>query len=204
MGFYNINPKLVREPQKPQDGRMLKPAGENIVSVIGHLERTSPGVLEVVSDYLRTVVPSVHGVERKQIGPLETLEFRQEVPGARSTWRFPAQNMSDGTLAPDQRILEEQARRYEAWFLAAAASLDGVRGFRVGEDANVDAEAIRNAKGWISKHLESGHYREILDQPALSARFDLEQAFRRSRSFRKPCSEWAARGARSAGTRGDP
>ncbi|HEY0877872.1 MAG TPA: AAA family ATPase [Zeimonas sp.] len=98
MGFYNINPKLVREPQKPQDGRILKPAGENIVSVIGHLERTAPHALEVVSDYLKTVVPSVHGVERKQIGPLETLEFRQEVPGARSPWRFPAQNMSDGTL----------------------------------------------------------------------------------------------------------
>jgi len=98
MGFYNINPKLVREPQKPQDGRILKPAGENIVSVIGHLERTSPSALVLVSDYLRTVVPSVHGVERKQIGPLETLEFRQEVPGARSPWRFPAQNMSDGTL----------------------------------------------------------------------------------------------------------
>lgn len=98
MGFYNINPKLVREPQKPQDGRMLKPAGENIVSVIGHLERTAPWALEVVADYLQTVVPSVHGVARKQIGPLETLEFRQEVPGARSPWRFPAQNMSDGTL----------------------------------------------------------------------------------------------------------
>ena len=43
MGFYNLNPKVMREPQKPQVGRMLKPAGENIVSVIGHLERVAPG-----------------------------------------------------------------------------------------------------------------------------------------------------------------
>jgi predicted ATPase len=30
MGFYNLNPKLMRELQKPQEGRLLKPAGENI------------------------------------------------------------------------------------------------------------------------------------------------------------------------------
>ena len=39
MGFYNLNPKLMRELQKPQDGRLLRPAGENIASVIGHLEK---------------------------------------------------------------------------------------------------------------------------------------------------------------------
>lgn len=98
MGFYNLNPKLMREPQKPQDGRMLKPAGENIVSVIGHLERVAPQNLILIENYLQTVVPMMHGLERKQIGPLETLEFRQEVAGAQAPWRFPAQNMSDGTL----------------------------------------------------------------------------------------------------------
>lgn len=98
MGFYNLNPKLIRELQKPQDGRLLKPAGENIVSVVGHLERTAPEVLGVVGEYLRTVVPSVYGVERKQVGPMETLEFRQDMAGAKHPWRFQAQNMSDGTL----------------------------------------------------------------------------------------------------------
>ena len=44
MGFYNLNPKLMREPQKPQDGRLLKPVGENIVSVLGHLERVAPEI----------------------------------------------------------------------------------------------------------------------------------------------------------------
>jgi predicted ATPase len=98
MGFYNLNPKLMRDPQKPQDGRMLKPVGENIVSVIGHLERVAPQNLTLIENYLQTVVPMMHGLERKQIGPLETLEFRQEVAGAQAPWRFPAQNMSDGTL----------------------------------------------------------------------------------------------------------
>ena len=40
----------------------------------------------------------VHGVERKAIGPMETLEFRQDMAGAKHPWRFLAQNMSDGTL----------------------------------------------------------------------------------------------------------
>lgn len=98
MGFYNLNPKLMREPQKPQDGRLLKPVGENIVSVLGHLERVAPERMEEIQNYLQTVVPMVHGVERKQIGPLETLEFRQDMAGSKHPWRFPAQNMSDGTL----------------------------------------------------------------------------------------------------------
>lgn len=98
MGFYNLNPKLMRELQKPQEGRLLKPVGENIASVIGHLERVAPEQLAVVQEYLQTVVPMVHGVERKQIGPMETLEFRQDMTGAKHPWRFLAQNMSDGTL----------------------------------------------------------------------------------------------------------
>lgn len=98
MGFYNLNPKVMRELQKPQEGRLLKPAGENIASVIGHLERVAPEQLNIVQEYLQTVVPMVHGVERKQIGPMETLEFRQDMLGAKHPWRFLAQNMSDGTL----------------------------------------------------------------------------------------------------------
>lgn len=98
MGFYNLNPKLMRDPQKPQEGRLLKPAGENIASVIGHLERVAPQRRDLIQMYLQTVVPMVHGFKRKQIGPLETLEFRQEMAGAKHPWHFPAQNMSDGTL----------------------------------------------------------------------------------------------------------
>lgn len=98
MGFYNLNPKVMRELQKPQEGRLLKPSGENIASVIGHLERVSPEQLAIIQEYLQTVVPMVHGVERKQVGPMETLEFRQDMAGAKHPWRFLAQNMSDGTL----------------------------------------------------------------------------------------------------------
>lgn len=98
MGFYNLNPKLMRDLQKPQEGKLLKPVGENIASVIGHLERVAPERMAIIHDYLQTVVPMVHGVERKPIGPMETLEFRQDMAGSKHPWRFLAQNMSDGTL----------------------------------------------------------------------------------------------------------
>ncbi|WP_038217718.1 AAA family ATPase [Xenophilus azovorans] len=98
MGFYNLNPKLMRELQKPQDGRLLKSVGENIASVIGHLERVAPDRVETIREYLQSVVPMVHGMERKAIGPMETLEFRQDMAGAKHPWKFLAQNMSDGTL----------------------------------------------------------------------------------------------------------
>ena len=98
MGFYNLNPELMRELQKPQEGRLLKPVGENIASVIGHLERVAPEQIQIIQGYLQTVAPMVQGVERKSIGPMETLEFRQDMAGANHPWRFLAQSMSDGTL----------------------------------------------------------------------------------------------------------
>ncbi len=98
MGLYNLNPRLMRELQKPQEGRLLKPAGENVVSVIGHLERIASPQLKIIQEYLQTVVPMVHGIERKQVGPMETVEFRQDMAGSNHPWRFLAQNMSDGTL----------------------------------------------------------------------------------------------------------
>jgi predicted ATPase len=98
MGFYNLNPKVIREPQKPQDGRILKSAGENVASVIAHLTKAEPDAIGFITEYLQKVIPSVHGVERKAIGPMETLSFRQDVTGAKFPWDFYAQNMSDGTL----------------------------------------------------------------------------------------------------------
>ncbi|NNJ85469.1 MAG: AAA family ATPase [Gammaproteobacteria bacterium] len=100
MGFYNLNPKLIREYQKPQDGRFLKSSGENIASVIGHLERTAPESIERIQEYLHIVVPMIHNVKRRQVGTMETLEFmesRQAIAGV-MVLQFLAENMSDGTL----------------------------------------------------------------------------------------------------------
>ncbi|WP_084166489.1 DUF4276 family protein [Stutzerimonas azotifigens] len=82
-------------------------------------------------------------------------------------------------------------REYEAWFIAAAASLHGHRGFcSAPPDEEVDPEIPRNAKGWIRERMNNRAYGETTDQPAFTARFDFQQAFDRSRSFRKLCAEW--------------
>ena len=77
-------------------------------------------------------------------------------------------------------------REYEAWFLAAIESLRGRRGIR--EDALQDPqpEASRNAKGRLEERMAANAvYSETTDQAALSQLFSLEDAYRRSRSFRK-------------------
>lgn len=81
-------------------------------------------------------------------------------------------------------------REFEAWFIAAAQSLQGFRGFFVSADESIQAETPRNAKGWMREHMQGGTYSEILDQPAFSARIDLQQASMNSRSFRKLRKEW--------------
>ena len=74
---------------------------------------------------------------------------------------------------------------FEAWFLAAAASLRGQRGLNNEIHPPNDPETIRDAKGWLSQQMEhSRTYRETSDQPALTALFDIEQA-RQSDSFDK-------------------
>lgn len=100
---------------------------------------------------------------------------------------------------PHRRISVVLANReYEAWFIAAAESLHGYRGFVFNPAENVEPERPRDAKGWMSEHITGGPYRAVTDQPAFSARFDLQQAFDRSRSFRKLCSEWSRQVADAA------
>jgi hypothetical protein len=82
-------------------------------------------------------------------------------------------------------------REYEAWFLAAAESLHGQRGFAFESSPNFEPEQPRDAKGWLTKRIARGKYRETTDQPAFTKLMDLQQAFDLSRSFRKLCNEWS-------------
>ena len=74
---------------------------------------------------------------------------------------------------------------FEAWFLAAAESLRGLRGLKNEIQAPSNPEGIRDAKGWLSSQMEGDRtYDEVNDQPALTARFDFKQA-RQASSFDK-------------------
>lgn len=98
MGFYSLNPDCLRDLQSPDAGELLARDGSNITSVLANLQKHNPRRKQRIEEYLASVVPGVHGVDVKVVGPKETLEFRQQVAGSRDPWRFLAANMSDGTV----------------------------------------------------------------------------------------------------------
>ncbi len=98
MAFYNLSPDVMRWPQPPDSGELLDHDGQNLASVLAALERRNSPRFDRIQRYLSKVTPGVESVERIAIGNLETLQFRQKVAGQKSAWRFPAINMSDGTL----------------------------------------------------------------------------------------------------------
>ena len=95
MGFYNLNPDKIRDLQAPDSRDVLVRDGGNLTSVLAQL---SPVVKKHIEEYLEDVVPGVHAVEVKTLGPMATLEFRQKIAGDKYPWRFLSNNMSDGTL----------------------------------------------------------------------------------------------------------
>ena len=90
------------------------------------------------------------------------------------------------TCRPDRRVSVVIAKsEFESWFVAAAESLAGHRGLSADLAAAEDAERVRDAKGWLSRHKPLGlTYRETIDQAAFASRIDLEQT-RRCPSFDK-------------------
>lgn len=86
---------------------------------------------------------------------------------------------------PDRLIEVVIAKcEYEAWFIATIDCLRGTR--RISSTANVppNPESIRGAKEWLRARM-SGRYSPTADQAALTARFDMTLARRRSPSFDK-------------------
>jgi hypothetical protein len=77
-------------------------------------------------------------------------------------------------------------REYEAWFLATIESLRGTRGIRHDATSHADPESPRGAAEELRRRLTpSRSYSKTADQPALTADFDMAEAHRRCRSFRR-------------------
>lgn len=90
-----------------------------------------------------------------------------------------------GSIRQDALIRIVVAKReYEAWLIAALESLRGQRGIRNDASSPPSPEEIPDPKGYLTGQMGSGRYSETLDQPALTALFDLSQA-ERCDSFRK-------------------
>jgi hypothetical protein len=81
-------------------------------------------------------------------------------------------------------------REFEAWFVAAAASLAGSHGFPLGMSAPPNPEKIRGAKEWLGQRKTDGRpYKPTVDQAPLTSAFDMELARCGSPSFGKFCRE---------------
>lgn len=117
-------------------------------------------------------------------GVLVLLDADRELPCSLG----PSLQEQVAAIRPDRLIRVALAViEYEAWFLAAAASLAGCNGLPDDLTPPPAPEAIRDAKGWLSERMrENGApgYRETLDQQIFTRRFDLDAA-RRTRSFGK-------------------
>ncbi|MEV0728316.1 DUF4276 family protein [Polymorphospora sp. NPDC050346] len=88
---------------------------------------------------------------------------------------------------PDVTIAAVLANReFEAWFLAAAPSLSGLRGLGPDLRRPDNLETIRDCKGWLSARRTDGRsYKPSVDQAALTAKFDLGMAREHASSFDK-------------------
>lgn len=98
MGFYNLNPHWIRELQSPDPGDVLDRDGSNLAGVLDYIARRDPDTKGRIEAYLQQIAPSLVGVHRRGLGPMETLEFVQESGTDGQTVQFLAQGMSDGTL----------------------------------------------------------------------------------------------------------
>jgi Domain of unknown function (DUF4276) len=87
---------------------------------------------------------------------------------------------------PDKQVsLVLAHQEFEAWFLAAASSLQGGRGLSEEIEDHDNPESVHGCKEWLEGWMrENRKYSETIDQPALTATFDLRLA-RKAPSFDK-------------------
>lgn len=165
MNVYNLNPEVMRLPQVPDPGELLRRDGANIASVLARLARERPDVKSDIDGYLAAVVPGIVAVDRSALGAYESLQFRQQVEGAAAPWTFEATSMSDGTL----RALGALAALF-----AGPSSVRGPVGIEEPEAALHPAasgtllEALQVASA-SRQVLATSHSPDLLDSESVSA-----------------------------------
>jgi Domain of unknown function (DUF4276) len=87
---------------------------------------------------------------------------------------------------PTSVVLAE--REYEAWFLAAAASLAGINTLPHDLQNHPNPEEKRNAKGWLNERM-ADKYSEVRHQPSFTNQFNLQMARDGAQSFDKLCRD---------------
>ena len=161
-GFYNLNPAAIRTMQSPDPGDLMKRDGGNVASVLNRIAQRSPEAKRMIEEYLGKVVPGITGVDRKSVGPVETLEFKQRVTGAQHPWRFYASSMSDGTL----RTVGLLVALFQANGSSGGRSLIGVEEPEVAlhpAAAGILVDALGDAAE-LKQVLVTSHSADLLDE----------------------------------------
>ena len=165
LAFYNLRPEKIGAMQKPDAGELLDRDGGNSASVFAKLPQS---VQAEINEYLSRIVPGVSGAEPKTLGSQETLEFRQQVKGARNPWRFLATSMSDGTLRAFGVLL--------ALFQTFEKNGNAPRFVGIEEPeaalhpaaAGILLEGLKQASTWTQVAVTS-HSPDLLDDPNIPA-----------------------------------
>jgi predicted ATPase len=166
MGFYNLNPDVLRDLQTPDPGNLLTRDGSNVASVFNRISSNNPALRKRMVEYLSKVVPGISNVSHKDVGPRETLEFRQAVRGNEHPWRFLASNMSDGTI----RTFGVLVALFQQTAKNAPVSLVGIEEPEIAlhpAAAQVLMDSIRDASE-RTQVLVTSHSPDLLDSDALS------------------------------------
>ena len=95
MGCYKLSPEAIRDLLSPDPGELLIRDGSNLPSVLSNVDGSRKTAVE---QYLAVMIPGGTGVEARTVGSKLTLDFHQELRRAKHPSRFPANNVSDGTL----------------------------------------------------------------------------------------------------------
>ena len=158
---YDIDPKVPLEIQQP-----IRRPRSSLLGTVGELERA----VELAA--LKA---------RPRGGVFVIFDSDDDCP-AELAPRLLARAESAGMGLPVYVILPQ--REFEGWFLAAADSIRGKRGLPADLAPPQHPEEIRGAKAWLRERMYGHVYSETVDQPALTAIFDLNQA-KAAKSFDK-------------------
>jgi predicted ATPase len=165
---YNISPSSLKALQEPSSELLLSRDGANITTVYENIVTSDPITRRVIEEYLRTVVPGVKSVDVRQLGPVETLEFKQEIQGAKYPWKFIARNMSDGTLRAFGMLVALFQQQVENVPRAALIGIEEPEVSLHPAALGVILESLQHASRF-QQILVTSHSPELLDDPSIHA-----------------------------------
>jgi predicted ATPase len=169
--IYNISPDVIRQPQAPDAGGVLRRDGSNLASVIERIRNERPHELEHIEAYLSQVLGAPVHVMGQNLGSWSTLTFRQDQQSASAPIWLRSSSMSDGTLRALGVLVALLANR-------SGADWPADTGWPVGIEepeaalhpaaAGVLLDALRDASA-TRQILVTTHSPDLLDSPSITA-----------------------------------